>query len=265
MRVIIRPSATDLAQLVADEIEALIRARPASVLGLATGSSPLAVYDELRRRRREQGLSFRSATGFLLDEYVGLSRDHPQRYRSVIERELLSGLDFAEGAVRGLDGMAADLGAECARYEASIAATGGVDLQILGIGSNGHIAFNEPGSSLASRTRVERLTPQTRRDNARFFDDDPQAVPPTCLTQGLATILQSRRIVLVAVGENKARAVAEMVEGPVSARWPATILQCHQDVTAYVDAAAAQHLEMRELYDELGPPAPRRGELSRPR
>ncbi|UER54742.1 glucosamine-6-phosphate deaminase [Kineosporiaceae bacterium SCSIO 59966] len=252
MHVVIRPTATDLARLVADEVEALVRDHPATVLGLATGSSPLAVYAELRRRHQERGLSFASTRGFLLDEYVGLPRVHPQSYRSVMERELVAGLDFADGAVRGPDGTAADLDAECARYEHSIVEAGGVDLQILGIGSNGHVAFNEPGSSLASRTRVERLTPQTRRDNARFFDDDPDAVPATCLTQGLATILDARRIVLIATGKKKARAVAQMVEGPVSARWPATVLQWHTDVTVFLDPAAAQHLEVRERYDEVG-------------
>ena len=172
----------ELVALAAGAIESLLAAKPAAVLGLATGSSPLGIYDELVRRYQEGRVSFAHARGFLLDEYVGLPADHPERYRNVIEDEIASRVDFAPDAVQGPDGLAEDIAAACVRYEASIAAAGGVDLQILGIGTDGHVGFNEPGSSLASRTRIKTLTDQTRADNARFFDGDVDAVPRHCLT-----------------------------------------------------------------------------------
>ena len=215
MEVVIAPPG-ELARLAADAVEGLVRADPEAVLGLATGSSPLAVYDELVRRHKE-GLSFARARAFMLDEYVGLSADHPERYRNVIEKEFASRVDLAPGAVQGPDGLAADLPAACAAYEASIADAGGVDLQILGIGTDGHIAFNEPGSSLASRTRIKTLTKQTREDNARFFGGSVDDVPRHCLTQGLATIMSARHLVLLASGRAKAEAVHQLVEGPISA------------------------------------------------
>jgi len=249
MEVVIAP-AQELAVLAADAVDALVRARPDAVLGLATGSSPLKVYDELARRHEEQGLSFARARAFMLDEYVGLPEDHPERYRNVIETEVASRVDFAPGAVQGPDGNAADLPAACAAYEAAIEDAGGVDLQILGIGTDGHIAFNEPGSSLASRTRIKTLTAQTREDNARFFDDDVERVPRHCLTQGLATIMAARHLVLLATGKGKAEAVHQLVEGPVSALWPATIMQMHPHATVLVDDAAASRLQLGAYYRE---------------
>src|SRR4051812_41178156 len=176
-------------------------------------------------------MSFQQAQGFILDEYVGLPADHPQRYRNVIDDAFVSRVDFAPGAVDGPDGLAADIPAACAAYENAIQAAGGVDLQIVGIGTDGHIAFNEPGSSLASRTRIKTLTRQTRVDNARFFDGDLDAVPTHCLTQGLGTIMAAGHIILVATGSSKAEAVQHLVEGAVSALWPATVLQHHPHVT----------------------------------
>ncbi|GEA81314.1 glucosamine-6-phosphate deaminase [Cellulomonas uda] len=249
MEVVIAP-APALARLAADAVERLVRARPTAVLGLATGSSPLAVYDELARRHREDGLSFARVRAFMLDEYVGLPADHPQRYRNVIEAEIASRVDLAPGAVLGPDGLAQDLAAACAGYERAIADAGGVDLQLLGIGTDGHVAFNEPGSSLASRTRIKTLTRQTREDNARFFDDDVTAVPTHCLTQGLATIMAARHLVLLAQGRSKAEAVHQLVEGPVSALWPATVLQHHPHVTVLVDDAAASRLQLADYYRE---------------
>jgi glucosamine-6-phosphate deaminase len=249
MEVVIAPGPA-LARLAADGVEALLRRRPDAVLGLATGSSPLAVYDELARRHAEQGLSFARARGFMLDEYVGLPADHPERYRNVIEREIASRVDFAPGAVQGPDGLATDLVAACDAYEQAIADAGGVDLQLLGIGTDGHVAFNEPGSSLASRTRVKTLTRQTREDNARFFGGDVDQVPTHCLTQGLATIMSARHLVLLATGRGKAEAVHQLVEGPVSAMWPATILQHHRHVTVLVDDAAASRLQLADYYRE---------------
>ncbi|WP_265523744.1 glucosamine-6-phosphate deaminase, partial [Oerskovia flava] len=232
----------------ADAVESLVRSKPDAVLGLATGSSPLRVYDELVRRHRESGLSFARARAFMLDEYVGLAAGHPQRYRNVIEEEFAGRVDFAAGAVQGPDGNAVDLPGACAAYEAAIVGAGGVDLQLLGIGTDGHIAFNEPGSSLASRTRIKTLTAQTREDNARFFDDDIEQVPQHCLTQGLATIMSAGHLVLLATGKGKAEAVHQLVEGPVSALWPATIMQMHPHATVLVDDAAASRLQLAGYY-----------------
>ncbi|WP_434593632.1 glucosamine-6-phosphate deaminase [Brevibacterium sp. 1718] len=247
MEVVIADEYT-LAELAADTIEALLRTETAPVIGLATGSSPLRIYDELTTRHKNEGLSFARAQAFMLDEYVGIADDHPQRYRNVIDAEIATRVDFAEGAVHGPEGSADDLAAASADYERKIAEAGGIDLQILGIGSDGHIAFNEPGSSLASRTRVKSLTHQTRLDNARFFDGDVEQVPKLCLTQGLGTIMEAKHIVLVATGGNKAEAVHQMVEGPISAMWPATVLQMHPHVTVMLDDAAASRLQLGDYY-----------------
>lgn len=250
MEVIIAQSARQLGALAADAVTALLDRKPAAVLGLATGSSPIAIYDELVARHRAGRLSFAQARGFTLDEYVGLPADHPQRYRNVIDRDFASRVDFAEGAVQGPDGSAADIPAACAAFEAAIREAGGVDLQIVGIGTDGHIAFNEPGSSLGSRTRIKTLTRQTRLDNARFFGDDLDAVPTHCLTQGLATIMEARHVILVATGRRKADAVHHLAEGAVSALWPATILQHHRHVTVLLDEAAACRLQRVDYYRE---------------
>jgi len=248
MEIIILPTPDDVARTAADTIEEQVRRGP-SVLGLATGSTPLGTYRELIKRRRAGGLSFAQAQAFLLDEYVGLPGAHPQSYHSVIRDEFTSSVDFSADAVHGLDGMAADPEAEAARYEARIAAAGGVDIQILGIGTDGHVGFNEPMSSLASRTRIKTLTKQTRQDNTRFFDslDD---VPDHVLTQGLGTIREARHLLLLAMGEAKAEAVAAAVEGPVAAICPASALQLHPHVSVLVDEAAASRLAHREYYTD---------------
>jgi len=238
----------ELAALAAGAIESLLATNPEAVLGLATGSSPLGIYDELARRCSEGLVSFARARAFTLDEYVGLASGHPERYGNVIEKEIVSRVDFAPGAVRGPDGLAADVVAACARYEAAIIDAGGVDLQILGIGSDGHVGFNEPGSSLASRTRIKTLTEQTRMDNARFFGGEVDRVPRHCLTQGLATIMSARHVVLIATGRAKAEAIHHLVEGPVSAMWPATILQHHPHVSVLVDPAAAGRLQLADYF-----------------
>ncbi len=250
MEVVILADAEEIGSVAADAIEALLHRKPTAVLGLATGSSPLAIYDELAARCGAGAFSFSQARGFTLDEYVGLPADHPQRYRTVIEEVFVSRVDFAPGAVDGPDGLAADIPAACTAYEHAIQAAGGVDLQILGIGTDGHIGFNEPGSSLASRTRIKTLTRQTRVDNARFFDDDVEAVPTHCLTQGLGTIMEARHVILVATGRGKAEAVHHLVEGAVSALWPATILQHHPHVTVLLDDAAARRLQLVDYYRE---------------
>ncbi len=231
--------------LVADIVVSHVR--PGAVLGLATGSSPLPAYRELVRRRREGSLSLGECRAFLLDEYVGLPRTHPESYHSVIRREFTdeAGLDRVDGP----DGEAQDIPAEAARYEAAIADAGGVDVQLLGIGTDGHLGFNEPGSSLASRTRVKTLTRQTREDNARFFDS-MEDVPRHVLTQGLGTILGAGHLVLIATGSGKASAVATAVEGPVSAFCPASILQLHPRATVVIDEPAAAELRLADYYRE---------------
>src|SRR6185437_12546136 len=177
MEVVITTTPEEVGELAAVAIDELLRRRPEAVLGVATGSSPLIIYDELGRRVSHGSLSLARTRAFMLDEYVGLPADHPQRYRNVIQAEFVDEVDIDPAQVHGPDGLAADLPAACAAYERAIAEAGGVDLQILGIGTDGHIAFNEPGSSLASRTRIKTLTSQTRRDNARFFGGDVDAVP----------------------------------------------------------------------------------------
>src|SRR5258705_12477733 len=250
MEVVILADAKEIGGVAADAIGALLDAKPAAVLGLATGSCPIAIYAELVARCDAGLVSFRQTRGFTLDEYVSLPADHPQRYRNVIDVAFASRVDFAPGAVHGPDGLATDIPAACAAYENAIREAGGVDLQILGIGTDGHVAFNEPGSSLASRTRIKTLTRQTRIDNARFFGGDVESVPTHCLSQGLATIMEARHVVLVATGRSKAEAVHQLVEGPVSARWPATILQHHPHVTVRLDDAAARRLQLVDYYRE---------------
>ena len=250
MEVIILGGPPEIGTLAADAITALLHHKPDAVLGLATGSSPLAIYDELVTRCAAGQISFSRVRGFTLDEYVGLPADHPERYRTVIDQVFVSRVDIAPDAVEGPNGLATDIPAACAAYEDAIRQAGGVDLQILGIGTDGHIAFNEPGSSLASRTRIKTLTHQTRLDNARFFGDDLDAVPTHCLTQGLGTIMEARHVVLVATGRGKAEAVHHLVEGAVSAMWPATILQHHPHATVLLDDSAARRLQLIDYYRE---------------
>ena len=186
MEVVILPDAAAIGGVAADAIEALLHRKPAAVLGLATGSSPLAIYDELAARCAAGTVSFAQARGFTLDEYVGLPADHPERYRNVIDKDSCPASTSRPAPCRARTAWPPTSPPRCAAYEDAIAQAGGVDLQILGIGTDGHIGFNEPGSSLASRTRIKTLTRQTRIDNARFFDGDLDAVPTHCLTQGLA-------------------------------------------------------------------------------
>jgi len=250
VEVIILRDSKEIGGVAADAFEELLDRKPDAVLGLATGSSPLSIYDELAARSERGRISFKQARGFTLDEYVGLPADHPECYRNVIDTVFVSRVDFAPGAVQGPDGLAADIPASCAAYDQAIRDAGGVDLQILGIGTDGHIGFNEPGSSLASRTRIKTLTRQTRMDNARFFDGDLDAVPTHCITQGLGTISEARHVLLVATGGAKAEAVHHLVEGAVTAMWPASILQHHPHVTVLLDEAAARRLQLADYYRE---------------
>ncbi|WP_394552883.1 glucosamine-6-phosphate deaminase [Agromyces sp. MMS24-JH15] len=234
-------------ELAATAMLAPVRASADAVLGFATGSTPLTTYRAMARRIAEEGLDVSRVRGFALDEYVGLPAGHPEGYRAVITREVVEPLGLAPDLVRVPDGDLANVGTAATDYEAAIAEAGGVDVQILGIGRTGHIAFNEPGSSLASRTRVKTLTEQTRIDNARFFDSLDQ-VPMHCITQGIGTILEARHLVLLAFGEGKAEALSAAVEGPVSAGNPGSAIQLHPHTTVIVDEAAASRLEHAAYY-----------------
>ncbi|MEO8283882.1 MAG: glucosamine-6-phosphate deaminase [Pseudarthrobacter sp.] len=247
MEVVILPGSKQIGKLAADAVEALLRRKPDAVLGLATGSSPLPLYDELAARHDNDRLDFSAAHAFALDEYVGLAPGHRESYREVVMREFTSRVNILPENVHTPDGSAADIPAECRSYEDRMKAAGGVDLQILGVGTDGHIGFNEPGSSLSSRTRIKTLIEQTRRDNARFFASLAD-VPHHVVTQGLGTILESRHVVLVATGAQKSRAVRDFVEGPVSAICPASVLQFHPHATILVDEAAASSLKLADFY-----------------
>ena len=233
-------------ELVARHIASLVRDDPEFTLGVATGSTPIPVYAALARRRAA-GLDLSRVTAFALDEYVGLPREHPESYHSVIEREVTVRLGLDPARVHVPDGDEQTVATAGERYEAKLMAHGGVDLQLLGIGTDGHVGFNEPGSSLASSTRIKTLTAQTRADNARFFDS-PDEVPTHCITQGIGTIMRAGHLVLLAFGDAKAAAVAAAVEGPVTASLPASCIQLHAHVTVVVDEAAATGLERTEYY-----------------
>ena len=250
MEIVILPTAEDCGRVVADIVAAAVAggrdgSRPA--LGLATGSSPLMAYRELIRRHREEGLSFAGVRSFNLDEYVGLPADHPESYRSVIRREFTAHLDIDDVDVHGPDGTHPDPLVAAREYEQLLRDEGPVAVQLLGIGANGHVGFNEPGSSLASVTRVKTLTAQTRRDNARFFDS-PDDVPRHVITQGLGTIGRAEHLVLTASGPGKAAAIAAAVEGPLTASCPGSVLQLHPHATVVVDEAAAAGLERAAYY-----------------
>ncbi len=251
MEVVPLGSDGEIAAVAAGIIEAVVRHRPAAVLGLATGSTPLLTYRELLGRHDAAvGPSYAAVTCFNLDEYVGLPAGHEQSYLATITRELTDGLGISRDRVNGPDPSSDGLATAGERYEALIAAAGGVDVQLLGLGSDGHLAFNEPGSSLASRTRIKTLTAQTRKDNARFFRLLDE-VPAHVLTQGLGTILEARHLLLIATGESKADATAAAVEGPVSASCPASVVQLHPHVTVLLDPAAASRLDRLGYYREV--------------
>lgn len=246
MEIIIKDR-TEASAIGAAMIARLIRQKPDAVLGLATGSTPLPLYQELIRLHKEEGLDFSRVTTFNLDEYVGLAPDHPASYNAFMRENLFDHINIPAASIHIPDGLAANIEAHCQSYEDQIIAAGGIDLQVLGIGGDGHIGFNEPTSSLASRTRIKTLTEETRQDNARFFasiDDVPYHV----LTMGVGTVMDSRVCLMLAFGEQKADGVAAMVEGPISASIPATVLQMHQRVHVLVDAGAASKLKGKDYY-----------------
>lgn len=247
MEVIIQPDAEAASAVAARLVRNLVRRKPDAVLGFATGSTPLRLYRELVRMHGEEGLDFSRVRTFNLDEYVGLPPDHPQSYHCFMFQNLFNGLNIPVENIRMPDGMAGDIPAFCAAYEQAIEEAGGIDLQILGIGSDGHIGFNEPTSSLASRTRIKTITEETRRDNARFFGSE-EAVPRHVITMGVGTIMEARMCLLMAFGKGKAEAVARSVEGPVTSMVPASALQFHPVVKLLLDEAAAARLGQSDYY-----------------
>lgn len=244
--IVIVESPANAGDLVASHLASHVRDRPAFTLGVATGSTPLPVYAALAKERAA-GLDLSGLTAFALDEYVGLPQQHPESYHSVISREVTEQLGLDPSRVHVPDGTEATVATAGERFEAILTAHGGVDLQLLGIGTDGHVGFNEPGSSLASRTRIKTLTAQTRADNARFFDR-PEQVPTHCITQGIGTILEAGHLVLLAFGSAKAEAIAAAVEGPVSATVPASCIQLHRHTTVVVDEPAAAGLQRSDYY-----------------
>jgi len=251
MEVIICPSERRVGQIGAAKIARLAqRIGSRVVLGVATGSSPLATYAELAALKDTGQLDLSLASAFALDEYVGLPEDHPQSYHDTIRRTVAEPLGLNPARVHVPDGRTEGLSTAGLRYEEAIDDAGGVDIQVLGVGSNGHIGFNEPTSSLSSRTRMKTLAPRTLQDNARFFGSIDE-VPRHCVTQGLGTIMDARNIVLVATGEGKADAVAAIIEGPVTAMWPGSILQMHQHATIIIDEAAAGRLALADYYKQV--------------
>jgi glucosamine-6-phosphate deaminase len=251
VKVLILETAEAAAARVADIIATALSAHPAAVLGLATGETMRPVYARLVALHRDGRADFGRATTFNLDEYVGVAPGHPASFHTFMREALFDRVNLDPVHSHVPRGDAPDPEAEARRYEDVIAAAGGIDLQLLGIGRNGHLAFNEPTSSLASRTRIKTLTEATRRANAPAFAPDP--VPLHAITMGIGTILDARACVLLATGEAKAAAVARMVEGPLGADCPATALQMHRAVTVVLDGAAAARLALREYYETVHP------------
>jgi glucosamine-6-phosphate deaminase len=242
-RVEIFPSDRAAARALARRIVDALDANRHLVLGLPTGRTPVALYDELACLAAQHRVDFAHATTFNLDEFAGIPPTHPGSYRQFMERHLFSRVNMPASHVHFLDGSAADLQQECSRYERAIAEAGGIDLQVLGIGTNGHIGFNEPARELQPRTHLVQLRPETRRSNAALFGGDPAAVPAEALSMGMATIFQARSIVLLATGRSKASCIERVVNGPLTTDLPASFLQLHHDVDIMVDKAAAEKLE----------------------
>lgn len=248
MEMIIKKDAVEGSHAAARVVARLVRETPDAVLGLATGSTPLLLYKELIRMYREEDLDFSRVTTFNLDEYIGLPAGHEQSYHRFMWDNLFSQINIKAENVHIPDGMTQNVPAYCAEYEKAIVKAGGIDLQVLGIGSDGHVGFNEPTSSFASRTRIKTLTRQTVADNARFFDGDESKVPHHCITMGIGTIMDARMNLMLAFGANKAEAVAATVEGPVAAVMPASILQHHPNAKVFIDEAAAANLKLADYY-----------------
>jgi glucosamine-6-phosphate deaminase len=251
MKVVVARDPVEVGRFAARFVVRRVRERADLVLGLATGRTVVSTYDELARYHEEEGVDFSEVTSFNLDEYVGLAPDHPQSYHRTMERMLFERINVDRRRAFLPNGCAPDLLVEAERYEQAIEAAGGIGVQLLGIGRNGHVAFNEPGSSLASRTRVKRLSDDTIMVNGALFGDAAE-VPRHVLTMGIGTIMASRFLLLLAFGAHKAVAVREAVEGPVTAMCPASALQFHPHAFVIVDEAAASALSARyETVEEV--------------
>jgi glucosamine-6-phosphate deaminase len=237
-RVTVFPDDLSAARALARRIASELAANPRLVLGLPTGRTPIALYDELSKLDAD----FSQATTFNLDEFLGLPPTHPGSFREFMEQHLFRNVNLNRDRIHFLDGSAADPDAECVRYERAIEEAGGLDLQVIGIGTNGHIGFNEPARELQARTHRVALLPETKRNNAALFGGDPAKVPVEALSMGMATILHAKKIVLLATGGSKATCVARVINGPVTPELPASFLQLHCDVDILVDEAAAAKL-----------------------
>jgi len=248
MEVIIVRDAKEGSRLGAAVVARLVREKPVAVLGLATGSTPLALYGELARLHRDEGLDFSRVTTFNLDDYLGLPHEHPASVHRFMNEHLFAHVDLTAERIHMPDNDPERVPAAGAAYERAIADAGGLDLQILGLGVDGHIGFNEPGSSLGSRTRIKTLAPATLKANAYLFGGDPAQVPAHVITMGIRTILESRACLMLAFGAKKADAVAHMVEGPLTAMLPASALQLHPSVKVIVDEDAAIRLARADYY-----------------
>ncbi len=247
MEIIIADTYEEMSELAADMIERQLLRKPSSVLGLATGSTPVGTYKVLVRKHKEEGLDFSKVITFNLDEYLDLSPSHSQSYRYFMDHNLFNHINVDPKNIHVPYGHASEVEEFCEWYEEEIKRAGGIDLQILGIGADGHIAFNEPGSSLGSRTRLKTLTQQTIEDNARFFDN-PEEVPRFAITMGVGTILEAKQIILLANGAKKADIVAQALEGPITAQVSASALQMHRQVTVILDAEAGSKLKRADYY-----------------
>ncbi len=247
MEIILQPTAEAASRIAARIVARCVRQKPDCVLGLATGSTPLGLYRELIRMHQEEDLDFSGVTTFNLDEYVGLAPECEASYARFMEENLFRHINIPQESTHIPNGRADDIAFACASYENSIRSAGGIDVQVLGVGRDGHIGFNEPTSSLASRTRIKTLTQETREDNARFFDS-PKDVPYHAVTMGIQTIMEARKCVLLAFGSAKANAVAKIAEGPIAAMVPGSALQMHQETFLLADEEAAVGLERKDYY-----------------
>jgi glucosamine-6-phosphate deaminase len=248
MRIVISEQYDEMSRIGAQIVARTINAKPNAVLGLATGSTPLGLYRELVRMHQEDGLDFSRVTTFNLDEYVGLSRDHAQSYHYFMHENLFRHLNIPEPNIHIPSGTTDNYSAFCEWYEERIEEVGGIDLQLLGIGADGHIAFNEPTSSLGSRTRIKTLAPQTIQDNARFFEK-PEDVPIYAITMGVGTIMDARNVLMVINGRHKSAAAAAAIEGPVTSMCTASALQMHPHCTVLLDREATRSLTMLDYYE----------------
>ena len=251
MEIVIQPTYARLAEVAAETIRDALLKKPNLVLGLATGSTPIGVYEALVEMHKTDGLDFSGVTTFNLDEYVGIPSDHPYSYHTFMETHLFSLINIPPENRHIPQSTAVGHVEFCECYEAAIVEAGGIDIQVLGIGKDGHIGFNEPSSSLGSRTRIKTLTRRTREANAPHFGGTIDAVPKMAITMGVGTIMEANQCLLLASGESKAAAIADAVEGPISAEVPASVLQMHPQTTVVVDEVAASQLKRVDYYKEV--------------